>query len=61
MRVHREEPPCDLKEGREPTVHPTLLKSMPPQVFKHFGDARCVVVTVQAPSSHAALYSFDLI
>ena len=45
MRVHIEEPPCDLKEGRERTVHPTLLKSMPPQVFKHFGDARCVVVT----------------
>ena len=25
VRVNREEPPGELKEGREPIVHPTLL------------------------------------
>ena len=61
MRVNREEPPGDLKEGREPTVNPTLLKGTPSQVFKHVGDPRCVVVSAQAPPSraNAALYPFD--
>ena len=61
VRVNREEPPCDLKEGREPTVSPTLLWGTPSQVFKHVCDARCVVVSAQAPSSRAVLYPFDLI
>ena len=26
VRVNRERPPGDLKEGREPTVNPTLLR-----------------------------------
>ena len=63
MRVSREEPPGDLKEGSEPTVYPTFLKGTPSQVFKHVGDARCVVVSAPAPSSRTALYPFliDLI
>ena len=59
MRVNREEPRGDLKEGREPTVNPTLPKGTPSQVFKHVGDPRCVVVSAQAPPSRAALYPFD--
>ena len=59
MRVNREEAPDDHKEGREPTVYPTLLKGTPSQVFKHVGDVRCVVVSARAPSS-AALNPFDL-
>ena len=43
MRFNREEPPGELKEDREPTVNPTLPKGTPSQVFKHVGDARCVV------------------
>ena len=54
-RINTEEPPGDLKEGREPTVNLTLLKGTPSQVFKHVGDARCVFVSAQAPSSRAAL------
>ena len=61
MRVNREEPPGDLKEGHEPTVNPTLLKGTPSQVFKQVSDARCVFISSQAPSSRVALYSFDLI
>ena len=61
MRVSREEPPGDLKEGREPTVYLTLLKGTPSQVFKRDVDARCVVVSAQAPSSRAALCPSDLI
>ena len=60
MRVIREEPQGDLKEGHEPTVNPTMLWDTPSQVFKHVDEARCVVLA-QAPSSHAALYPFDLI
>ena len=48
-------------EGHEPTVNPTLLWDTPNQVFKHVGDARCVVVSAQALSNHLALYPFDLI
>ena len=44
VRVNRERPPGDLKEGREPTVNLTLLKVTQSHVFKHVGDARCVVV-----------------
>ena len=48
-------------EGHEPTVNPTLLWDTPNQVVKHVGDARSVVVLVQAPLSRAAPYPFDLI
>ena len=34
---------------------------MPAHVFKHVGDARCVVVSAQAQSTVAALYPFDLV
>ena len=61
VRVINEEPQGDLKEGHEPTVNSTLLWDMPSQVFKHVGDARCVVVLAQTPSSRSALYPFDLI
>ena len=44
-----------------PTVNPTLLKVTPSQVFKQVSDARCVVVSSQAPLSPSALYPFDLI
>ena len=57
--LNREEPTGDLKEGREPTVNPTLLKDTPSQVFKHVGDPRRVVVSAQGPPSRAALYPFD--
>ena len=59
MRVNREEPPGDLKEGHEPTVNATLLKGTPSQVVKFVSDARCVFVSSQASSSRAALYPFD--
>ena len=29
VRINREELPCDLKEGRDPTVNPTLLQGTP--------------------------------
>ena len=44
VRVNREEPPGDLKEGRELTVNPTLLYVTQSHNFKHVGDARCIVV-----------------
>ena len=44
VRVNREEPPGDLKEGHDLTVNPMLLKGMQSHVFKHVGDTRCVVV-----------------
>lgn len=61
VRVNREEHLGDLKEGHdhEPTVNPTLLKGTPSQVFKQVSDARCVVVSSQAPLSRAMLYPFD--
>ena len=61
MRVNREEPPGDVKESPEPTVNPTLLQGTLSQVLKYVGDARCVVVSAQAPSSRAALYPFDIV
>ena len=63
VRANREEPLGDLKEGHdhEPTVNPTLLKVTPSQVFKQVSDARCVVVSSQAPLSPSVLYPFDLI
>ena len=61
VRINREELPCDLKEGRDPTVNPTLLQGTPSKVFKHVDDARCVVASAQTPSSLAALNPVDLI
>ena len=61
VRVNREEPPGDLKENPEPTVSQTLLQGTLSQVLKYVGDARCVVVSAQAPSSRAALYPFDIV
>ena len=61
VRVNREELPYDFKEGCEPAVSPTLLWGTPSLIFKDVGDASCVVVSAQAPSSCVVLYPFDVI